>query len=209
MLELLINISIKTGWVIVPLFLCGLVGWIILIQLYFFLRDQKIDKNVIKKKKFLQAIEADDVKYIEEHLANEESSVLSGYLKMLAENHRSPKRHLDNLCRAYTDKNLSIHFRGISTIKAMAAVAPLLGLLGTVSGMIVTFDVISFYGNSNPVLMADGISEALLTTQAGLTIAFPLLFFQVLLNGKLKNLKNTMEDYLIEIEHRKILRHEK
>jgi hypothetical protein len=63
----------------------------------------------------------------------------------------------------------------------MAKVAPLLGLLGTVTGMVQTFKVITIYGNQNPVLMADGISEALITTQSGLIIAFPLL----LLNHKL------------------------
>jgi len=63
----------------------------------------------------------------------------------------------------------------------MAKVAPLLGLLGTVTGMMRTFDVITLYGNQNPVLMADGISEALITTQSGLIIAFPLL----LLNNRM------------------------
>jgi len=63
----------------------------------------------------------------------------------------------------------------------MAKVAPLLGLLGTVTGMVQTFKVITVYGNQNPVLMADGISEALITTQSGLIIAFPIL----LLNQKL------------------------
>jgi len=63
----------------------------------------------------------------------------------------------------------------------MAKVAPLLGLLGTVTGMVQTFKVITIYGNQNPVLMADGISEALITTQSGLIIAFPIL----LLNQKL------------------------
>lgn len=63
----------------------------------------------------------------------------------------------------------------------MAKAAPLWGLLGTVTGMVRTFDVITLYGNQNPVLMADGISEALITTQSGLIIAFPL----ILLNNRM------------------------
>jgi biopolymer transport protein ExbB/TolQ len=66
----------------------------------------------------------------------------------------------------------------------MAAVAPLLGLLGTVTGMVHTFDVITLYGNQNPVLMAGGISEALITTQSGLIVAFPLLLFRQRLEDK-------------------------
>ena len=60
-------------------------------------------------------------------------------------------------------------------IAALAAVSPLLGLLGTVMGMVHTFETIENFGFGNPVLLADGISEALLTTQAGLLTAFPLL----------------------------------
>ncbi|HSQ41150.1 MAG TPA: MotA/TolQ/ExbB proton channel family protein [Fibrobacteraceae bacterium] len=65
--------------------------------------------------------------------------------------------------------------RGMHLATVMAATAPLLGLLGTVTGMVSTFDVIQHFGNSNPVLLADGISEALITTQSGLLIAFPML----------------------------------
>jgi biopolymer transport protein ExbB/TolQ len=63
----------------------------------------------------------------------------------------------------------------VRTIKGLAAIAPMLGLLGTVTGMVDTFNTISRFGFGNPSLLADGISEALLTTQAGLLIAFPLL----------------------------------
>lgn len=65
--------------------------------------------------------------------------------------------------------------QGMHLASVLAATAPLLGLLGTVTGMVSTFDVITLYGNSNPVLLADGISEALITTQSGLLIAFPMV----------------------------------
>ena len=64
--------------------------------------------------------------------------------------------------------------KGSHIVAVMAAAAPLLGLLGTVTGMVSTFEVITLYGNQNPVLMADGISEALISTQSGLLVAFPL-----------------------------------
>ncbi len=65
--------------------------------------------------------------------------------------------------------------RSLSLIGALAGVAPLLGLLGTVSGMIATFDTISAAGTGNPRLLSGGISEALITTQLGLMVAIPLL----------------------------------
>lgn len=65
--------------------------------------------------------------------------------------------------------------RSLSMLGALAGVAPLLGLLGTVSGMIATFDTISSAGTGNPRLLSGGISEALITTQLGLMVAIPLL----------------------------------
>jgi len=65
--------------------------------------------------------------------------------------------------------------RSLSLLAALAGVAPLLGLLGTVSGMIATFDTISSAGTGNPRLLSGGISEALITTQVGLMVAIPLL----------------------------------
>lgn len=66
--------------------------------------------------------------------------------------------------------------RGIGLLKLLAATAPLLGLLGTVTGMIITFQAISLFGTGDPKLMADGISQALVTTVLGLIVAIPLLF---------------------------------
>ena len=83
---------------------------------------------------------------------------------------------------------LSPNFNRLKTVRIIAGVVPLLGLLGTVAGMIDAFKVISLYGNTNPTLMADGISKALLTTQAGLSIALPLLFLSVFASNRLKKL---------------------
>jgi biopolymer transport protein ExbB len=77
---------------------------------------------------------------------------------------------------------------GLDTMAAWIAVAPLLGLLGTVVGMIRTFGIIMEFGVGNPSLLSDGISVALLTTEAGLTVAFPGLLF----HNVLRNRKNTL-----------------
>lgn len=76
---------------------------------------------------------------------------------------------------------LNARMGGIATL---AAVAPLLGLLGTVTGIIRTFGVIRAFGNANPSLMAGGISEALLTTATGLVIAVPILVLLSVLRGR-------------------------
>lgn len=69
-------------------------------------------------------------------------------------------------------------------VKLLAAVSPLLGLLGTVIGMIITFQTITLFGTSDPKLMAGGISTALVTTVLGLSVAIPLLFAYTFINSK-------------------------
>ncbi|TVP87380.1 MAG: MotA/TolQ/ExbB proton channel family protein [Pseudomonadaceae bacterium] len=78
-------------------------------------------------------------------------------------------------------------------IKLLAAVAPLLGLLGTVTGMIATFQAITLFGTGDPQLMAGGISQALVTTVLGLIAAIPLLFMHALVAARSKSLVQLLE----------------
>lgn len=73
---------------------------------------------------------------------------------------------------------------GLDTMAALTGAAPLLGLLGTVMGMIKTFKLITTYGSANPVILTEGITVSLLTTQAGLIVAFPCLLFHNYVNGR-------------------------
>lgn len=77
----------------------------------------------------------------------------------------------------------------LALIGVLAAVAPLLGLLGTVTGMIGTFDILSVFGTGNAKGMAGGISEALITTQTGLLVAIPGLYMKGFLERRARNLK--------------------
>ena len=73
---------------------------------------------------------------------------------------------------------------GLTLLKIIAAVAPLMGLLGTVTGMIIVFQQITLFGTGDPKLMSGGISQALVTTQLGLAVAIPLVLI-VLVGGVL------------------------
>ena len=85
--------------------------------------------------------------------------------------------------------------RFLGTITVLGAIAPLLGLLGTVTGIIHTFTVIKTYGNSNPTFLAGGISEALITTATGLIIAIPILLMHSILSGKAATIVSDAEKY--------------
>ena len=87
--------------------------------------------------------------------------------------------------------------QNLSTIKLLAAVAPLLGLLGTVVGMIETFQSITLFGTGDPKLMAGGISQALVTTMLGLIAAVPLLFIHNILESRSRAITQVYEEQAI------------
>ena len=93
----------------------------------------------------------------------------------------------------------SLLYRGLATVAVLAAVAPLLGLLGTVTGMIETFQSITLFGTGDPKLMSGGISQALVTTQLGLSVAIPLVLFHSLLVGRANRLVEKLGKYSTDL----------
>ncbi|MEE4380194.1 MAG: MotA/TolQ/ExbB proton channel family protein [Candidatus Competibacteraceae bacterium] len=89
--------------------------------------------------------------------------------------------------------------RFLNTLGTIAAITPLLGLLGTVFGMIQVFTVISVEGTGNAELLAGGISKALITTATGLTVAIPSLLFHRYFTGRVDELVIRMEDEAIRL----------
>jgi biopolymer transport protein ExbB len=84
--------------------------------------------------------------------------------------------------------------RGINLIKMFAAIAPLMGLLGTVIGMIMTFQTITLFGTGDPKIMAGNISLALVTTALGLIAALPLILVHSVVAGKAKSVLHKLDE---------------
>ena len=83
---------------------------------------------------------------------------------------------------------------GINIIKILAAIAPLLGLLGTVIGMILTFQTITLFGTGDPKIMAGNISLALVTTALGLIAALPLILLHSIVAGRSKSVLHILDE---------------
>ncbi|MCH8277446.1 MAG: MotA/TolQ/ExbB proton channel family protein [Proteobacteria bacterium] len=83
--------------------------------------------------------------------------------------------------------------KGLLFIKVVAAVAPVMGLLGTVTGMIKTFQVITLYGAGDPKMMAGGISQALMTTVMGLVVAIPMVLLHTVVSGQSRKIVNILQ----------------
>jgi len=84
--------------------------------------------------------------------------------------------------------------RGVTLLKIIFVVAPLLGLLGTVTGMIVTFQQITLFGTGDPQLMAGGISQALMTTVLGLCVAIPIVLLHTIVAGRSKAVTQILQE---------------
>lgn len=115
--------------------------------------------------------------------------VLSVYNK---EQNRSVEALELRLLEAVVDEQSGLE-KGLSMLKLLAALAPMLGLLGTVTGMIETFQVITQFGNGDPKVMAGGISMALVTTVLGLVAAMPLLLAHNILSSQAENIRTILE----------------
>lgn len=185
-IEAAFGILFRGGWVLAPIFVLGWFGWFLMIERYgyYFMLKGKSSSSFWK--------------ILEKHGETKAFDYLRkrryGYFLALAEDirihrHEGPVavRNAMDATRHQMSLNLS---KSLKTISTCAALAPMLGLLGTVSGMVHTFETIQMFGFGNPVLLADGISEALLTTQAGLLVAFPLMLAYNFLSGRVERVED-------------------
>ncbi len=119
-----------------------------------------------------------------EATANSASGACARVLKSTIQNLDAEREQLDDVVQeAMLNETPAIERFGAAII-VIAAVAPLMGLLGTVTGMISTFDVITEFGTGDPRMLSGGISEALITTKLGLVVAIPTLLLGTLLAGR-------------------------
>jgi biopolymer transport protein ExbB len=115
------------------------------------------------------------------------------------------REEMENTLQEAILKEIPSMERYLSTLGMLAAIAPLLGLLGTVTGMIDTFHVITQHGTGDPRMMSGGISVALVTTMLGLSVAIPILFAHTLLSRAVDNMIGQMEEKavaLVNIVHK-------
>lgn len=170
------------GIIMIPLIILSVLMWALIINKAFILR-QLYRKNM-SRKKAAEVVKKDA--FPDQH---EYKGITALFVTEFL-SRRSGRSSIDKFILDETvmsvvaslDKNLA--FIGI-----LASVAPLMGLLGTVTGMIATFDIISVFGTGNAKAMAGGISEALITTQTGLLVAIPGLYMRNFLTRRAENLK--------------------
>ena len=103
------------------------------------------------------------------------------------------------ILKEVTNQEISPYERRLNLLSSVISISPMLGLLGTVTGMIRAFTNISKYGTGDAAIVADGIAEALLTTAAGLMIAIPVIVVYNYLNRRLEKMENEIDDVVTNI----------
>ncbi|HEY5790263.1 MAG TPA: MotA/TolQ/ExbB proton channel family protein [Gammaproteobacteria bacterium] len=119
---------------------------------------------------------------------------LGRVLKVFHDNPRADVESLELKLGEAILKELPRLNRSLTFLKIIAVVAPLLGLLGTVTGMIITFQAITLFGTGDPKLMAGGISQALVTTVQGLCVAIPTVLLHTLVSSPARRLGQILEE---------------
>ncbi len=181
------NLLLDGGHVMIPLVLMSLLMWALIFQkVLLFLEARRQEKstewcwNALKQGQFEGAFW---------------QQAVMRHFAWLRENQHLDRENLLQLQRC-RENQLDRHVR---TILLLAGASPLLGLLGTVGGMITTFDVIAVFGTGNARAMAAGISEALITTQAGLVVAVPGLLMGAVLYRRAENTKERMRRFGLQL----------
>ena len=185
------------GWLMIPILLCSVIAAAIIIERTWTLRRKKVIPE-----KLLTGIWnlLNNDALTEKHITEIENGSPLG--RVLAAG--LINRHLSrDLIRESIEENGRhvVHEmeRFMNTLGTISTIAPLLGLLGTVIGMIRVFTAITVIGIGDPTQLAGGISEALITTAAGLTVAIPALIFHRHLKRKIDELVVAMEQEAMKL----------
>jgi len=172
---------------------------VVLERIVFFARNEKnVGSNfkdeilsLVASKKLDEAIALCDTK---------KSCVASAVKKFLQ---KAPKgidvQDYEFILKEITIKETSPYESRLNLLASVISISPMLGLLGTVTGMIRAFTNISKYGTGDAAIVADGIAEALLTTAAGLMIAIPVIVVYNYLNRRLEKMENEIDDVVTNI----------
>lgn len=185
------------GWLMLPLILCSIFTIAITIE-----RFVRLKKTMILPKALLLN-QAQNMDVITQQLQQNESLKSSTLGRIFTVGYQN-KNYTEHYARAQMEATASQEIgyleKNINFLGTLSAVAPLLGLLGTVLGIIESFLVIDVGTNSNPTLMIPGISKALITTAAGMFIAIPALFAY-------RYFQRLVQEYIAELEQQSTLFH--
>ncbi len=192
------------GWLMLPIIICSVVAAAIILERLWTLRQRRVLPENLARQVWSwvreNQLNHQHIKSL--HQGSPLGQILAAGLSNRSRGHDNMKEAIEDTGR-HVVHELERYLNPLGTI---AAISPLLGLLGTVIGMVKVFAAITTHGVGDPTVLAGGISEALITTAAGLSVAIPSLIGYRYLKGRIDALVVQMEKEsisLIEALHRK------
>lgn len=190
------------GWLMVPIIACSVVALAIICERFWTLRTSKIIPRQLVPQvwRLYKENRLDSARLRMLRASSPLGAILAAGLANYRHGRELMKESIEEAGRQVVHEME----RFLNTLGTIASITPLLGLLGTVFGMIKVFSAITSAGVGDPTVLAGGISEALITTAAGLSVAIPSLMFHRYFQGKVIELVLKMEKEalrLIEIMH--------
>lgn len=159
---------------------------------FFYRREKKLSKDF--KSKIIMSVSSNDMEGAIRICTKEKNTVGDTVKCFLLRCDRTRDfHHFDQLIKEIGMEEIEPLERRLHFLAIIGYIAPMIGLLGTVTGMIEAFRNLSTFGAGDPSLVADGISKALLTTAAGLSIAIPAIVVYNLLNKKIEEIEGNID----------------
>jgi|TARA_B100001971_G_C18132874_1_gene505824 biopolymer transport protein ExbB len=185
------------GWLMFPIILCSIISAAICVERFWTLRSKQVaPKNLLAQVwNWIKANEMDARRLRELRGHSPLGQILAAGISSQRRGRELMKENIEEVA-GHVVHELE---RYLNTLGTVAAISPLLGLLGTVIGMIKVFSAIRLEGTGNAAILAGGISEALITTAAGLTVAIPSLFFYRYFMRKVDELVVSMEQEALKL----------
>jgi len=193
----MIEIFLKGGPLMYPILICSVIGWAIFLERLrtFFIVRRSIAPLVTDVVQFIKAGKPEQA--LASCLAKKTS--LAKILTVVLNNTGSERAKIKSLAEEVGDRESVALQRYLGLLGTIANIAPLLGLLGTVLGMIEAFNVIATEGVGTPMTLGGGISEALITTAAGLSVAVPMILIHRYLSSRADHLTLELEESTMQI----------
>ena len=185
------------GWLMIPILLCSVISAAICLERFWTLRSEQVAPRhlLVRVWNWIKNSEMDSRRLKELRSGCPLGQILAAGIVSNRQGRDLMKESIEEVA------NQVVHDmeRYLNTLGTIAAITPLLGLLGTVIGMIKVFSAIRLEGTGNAAVLAGGISEALITTAAGLTVAIPSLFFYRFFLRKVDELVIYMEQEALKL----------
>jgi biopolymer transport protein ExbB len=181
------------GLLVWPIFLVGAVALILALERFVFLLRIRSNSDRIMSR-ITEMVGQGQWQECREFCARNRRFPTCRVLGQVLEHLGATREAMENAIQEAILRQVPRLERFIPTLSILGAIAPLLGLLGTVTGMINTFQVITLFGTGDPKLMSGGISEALVTTQLGLAVAIPIMLLHHVLERRVDKILSDIEE---------------